>query len=137
MTSNEPNDGYPVLLEDWIRRDGLKCLTVKLCGNDPEWDFGRLLKVGLLVVANGVDWLSADFNCTVTNPAYVNADPPCPSEPPPGFEVRPPLRRMSSGHSPPTTWNKEAASMNWTSESPRWRFRKERLAATRPGPRER
>ena len=73
MTSNEPNDGYPVLLEDWIRRDGLKCLTVKLCGNDPEWDFGRLLKVGLLAVATGVDWLSADFNCTVTNPAYVNA----------------------------------------------------------------
>ena len=94
MTSNEPNDGYPVLLEDWIRRDGLKCLTVKLCGNDPEWDFGRLLKVGLLAVANGVDWLSADFNCAVTNPAYVNADPPCPSEPPPGFEVRPPLRRF-------------------------------------------
>jgi hypothetical protein len=46
---------------------------VKLRGNDAEWDFSRLLKVGSLAVANGADWLSADFNCTVNDPAYVNA----------------------------------------------------------------
>ena len=68
-----PNDGYPVLLEDWIRRDGLKCLKIKLRGNDSEWDLRRLLKVGSIAMANGVDWLSADFNCTVTDPEYVNA----------------------------------------------------------------
>ena len=71
-TGKEPNDGYPVLLEDWIRRDGLKCLKVKLRGNDADWDFGRLVKVGSIGFRNRVDWLSADFNCTVTDPQYVN-----------------------------------------------------------------
>ncbi len=73
LDGSEPDDGYPVLLSDWIRRDGLKCLKVKLRGNDPDWDYARLVKVGRLGAENGVDWLSADFNCTVSNPAYVNA----------------------------------------------------------------
>ena len=34
LTGDEPDDGYPVLLRDWIRRDGLKCLKVKLRGDD-------------------------------------------------------------------------------------------------------
>jgi len=72
LTGSEPDDGYPVLLGDWIRRDGLKCLKVKLRGNDAAWDCERLVKVGTLGVAQGVEWLSADFNCTVTEPAYVN-----------------------------------------------------------------
>src|SRR3954447_9221752 len=29
LTHDEPDDGYPVLLADWIQRDGLKCLKVK------------------------------------------------------------------------------------------------------------
>ncbi|HPD32491.1 MAG TPA: hypothetical protein PLL20_21060, partial [Phycisphaerae bacterium] len=33
LSGSEPEDGYPVLLLDWIRRDGLKCLKVKLRGN--------------------------------------------------------------------------------------------------------
>ena len=33
---SDPRDGYPVLLDDWITEDGLKCLKVKLRGNDPE-----------------------------------------------------------------------------------------------------
>lgn len=69
----EPRDGYPVLLEDWIRRDGLKCLKIKLRGNDAEWDYRRLVNVGAIGIRNEVDWLSADFNCTVTDPEYVNA----------------------------------------------------------------
>jgi L-alanine-DL-glutamate epimerase-like enolase superfamily enzyme len=72
LTGKEPDDGYPVLLEDWIQRDGLKCLKVKLRGNDANWDYGRLVKVGSIGLKNGVDWLSADFNCTVTDPRYVN-----------------------------------------------------------------
>jgi L-alanine-DL-glutamate epimerase-like enolase superfamily enzyme len=72
QTGSEPQDGYPVLLQDWIRREGLRCLKVKLRGNNPEWDYDRLLKVGRIAVDNGVDWLSADFNCTVTEPRYVN-----------------------------------------------------------------
>ena len=42
LTGREPNDGYPVLLADWIQRDGLKCLKVKLRGNDTAWDYDRL-----------------------------------------------------------------------------------------------
>ncbi len=72
LTGHEPIDGYPVLLADWIRRDSLKCLKVKLRGNDAQWDFHRLVKVGSVGMENGAEHLSADFNCTVTEPAYVN-----------------------------------------------------------------
>ncbi|MHC4489323.1 MAG: enolase C-terminal domain-like protein [Planctomycetota bacterium] len=72
LTGTEPDDGYPVLLPDWIKRDGLKCLKVKLRGNDSEWDYDRLVKVGEIALENNVPWLTSDFNCTVTEPAYVN-----------------------------------------------------------------
>ena len=72
LTGDEPDDGYPVLLPDWIRRDGLKCLKVKLRGNDAAWDYARLVRVGNIAIEGGALWLSADFNCTVTDPAYVN-----------------------------------------------------------------
>ncbi|MCP5517261.1 MAG: hypothetical protein H7A45_08410 [Verrucomicrobiales bacterium] len=68
-----PDDGHPFLLPDWIRTDGLKCLKVKLRGNDPTWDYHRLVRVGDIALTHDVEWLSADFNCTVTEPVYVNA----------------------------------------------------------------
>lgn len=71
-TGSEPADGYPVTLVDWIRTDGLTCLKVKLRGNDSQWDYDRMARVGRIAVEQGVQWLSADFNCTVTDPAYVN-----------------------------------------------------------------
>lgn len=71
LTGSEPHDGYPVLLRDWIRTDGLRCLKIKLRGNDAAWDYERIVRVGRLAIASGCDWLSADFNCTVTDPAYV------------------------------------------------------------------
>ena len=71
-TGSEPDDGYPVTLTEWIKRDGLNCLKVKLCGNDAEWDYDRLVRVGEIAIAGGVDWLTSDFNCLVTDPAYVN-----------------------------------------------------------------
>ena len=72
-TGSEPRDGHPVFLGDWIKRDGLKCLKVKLRGHDAAWDYERLVKVGLIALGQGVEWLTADFNCTVTDPEYVNA----------------------------------------------------------------
>ena len=72
LKGDEPDDGYPVLLRDWIRRDGLNCLKVKLRGDDPAWDYDRLTTVGKMSIEEGVDWLTSDFNCTVTDPAYVN-----------------------------------------------------------------
>ncbi len=71
LTGAEPADGYPVLLTDWITRDGLQCLKIKLRGTDPAWDYERLVRVGRIALAQDVAWLSADFNCTVTDPAVV------------------------------------------------------------------
>ncbi len=73
LNGGEPDDGVPVVLADWIRRDGLKCLKVKLRGDDQDWDYQRLVKVGRIAEAEGVHWLTTDFNCTVHEPAYVNA----------------------------------------------------------------
>jgi L-alanine-DL-glutamate epimerase-like enolase superfamily enzyme len=64
-------DGYPFFLKDWIETDGLKCLKVKLTGLDSVWDYARLTEVGKIAIENGVVWLTADFNCTVTDVSYV------------------------------------------------------------------
>jgi L-alanine-DL-glutamate epimerase-like enolase superfamily enzyme len=72
LKGDEPDDSYPVLLKDWIERDGLECLKIKLRGNDSAWDFDRLLAIGQLSIQTGVKWLTADFNCTVEDPQYVN-----------------------------------------------------------------
>jgi L-alanine-DL-glutamate epimerase-like enolase superfamily enzyme len=70
---DEPNDGYPVTLPQWIGRDGLRFLKIKLCGNDAAWDLDRIIRVGQIAISGGVTWLTCDFNCTVTEPSYVNA----------------------------------------------------------------
>jgi L-alanine-DL-glutamate epimerase-like enolase superfamily enzyme len=72
LTGNEPADGYPVVLRDWLRRDQLKCLKIKLRGNDARWDYERLTRVGTMAVEEQAQWLTADFNCTVAEPDYVN-----------------------------------------------------------------
>ena len=80
LTGEEPNDGYPVTLSDWIRRDGLTCLKIKLRGNDADWDYSRIVRVGCLAMNESPPGLgrgmagaalSVDFNCTVTDPQYV------------------------------------------------------------------
>jgi len=73
LSGTEPDDGHPVLLADWIRRDGLRCLKIKLRGTDPAWDYERLVRVGHIAIDCGVRHLSADFNCTVRDPAVVEA----------------------------------------------------------------
>ena len=72
LTGTEPTDGYPVLLRDWIRTDGLTCLKVKLRGNDAAWDYQRLVAIGNISLEEGIIWLTTDFNCMVTDPSYVN-----------------------------------------------------------------
>lgn len=68
----EPDDGYPVTLRDWITQDGHRFLKIKLCGTDSVWDTERIVQVGQIAMEQGVDWLTCDFNCTVTDPSYVN-----------------------------------------------------------------
>jgi len=71
-TGSEPDDGYPVTLVEWIKRDGLKCLKIKLRGNDAAWDYQRIVDVGNIAIAGNALWLTTDFNCTVSDPQYVN-----------------------------------------------------------------
>lgn len=73
LDGQQPNDGYPNTLEQWIERDRLTCLKVKLRGNDDQWDHQRIVDVWRIGASKGVRWISADFNCTVTDPEYVNA----------------------------------------------------------------
>lgn len=68
---DQPHDDLPVLLDDWITRDGLTCLKIKLRGNDAAWDYDRIVRVGRIALARGVRFLSVDFNCTVTDVTYV------------------------------------------------------------------
>ena len=51
----------------------LYCLKIKLKGTNAQWDYERIVKVGAIAIASGVDALSVDFNCTVKNPDYVNS----------------------------------------------------------------
>lgn len=71
LTGDGPDDGYPILLRDWIRRDGLNCLKIKLPGADAGWDYQRLLAIGKIAREEGVAHLCTDFNCTVDDPVYV------------------------------------------------------------------
>ncbi len=72
LNGSEPDDGYPVLLRDWIDRDGLNCLKIKLRGDDAAWDYDRLVAIGRIALEKDVEWLTTDFNCAVTEPEYVN-----------------------------------------------------------------
>ncbi len=36
ITDSDPQDGMPVSLDQWIKRDGVFCLKVKLRGTDAE-----------------------------------------------------------------------------------------------------
>jgi L-alanine-DL-glutamate epimerase-like enolase superfamily enzyme len=45
VTDEDPHDGLPVSLEEWIERDGLTCFKVKLRGTDIEWDVQRTAAV--------------------------------------------------------------------------------------------
>jgi len=67
----DPADGYPLYLTDWIERDGLRCLKVKLGGQEAEADGSRLIRVGEFGMPRGVTALSADFNCTAPSQEYV------------------------------------------------------------------
>ncbi len=72
INTPQPDDNEPVLLRDWIDRDGIRCLKIKLRGNDASWDYQRLINIGRIAKTRGKYWLTVDFNCTVTDPSYVN-----------------------------------------------------------------
>ena len=69
-------DGLPETLGEWILRDGLTHLKIKLAGDDLEWDVARVLGVHQVAMATrpelGQDWaFSLDFNERCQNEDYV------------------------------------------------------------------
>ena len=69
LTGDEPDDGYPVLLRDWIRRDGLTCLKSNSAGMTGTGTMQRLAEGRAdRALRKRRSWLSADFNCTVSRP---------------------------------------------------------------------
>ena len=45
IDASDPEDGIPVSLDDWVERDGLTCLKIKLLGADLAWDIERTIEV--------------------------------------------------------------------------------------------
>ena len=77
LTEDDPDDGLPVSLDQWIQYEGLRCLKIKLCGTDLEWDLSRLLEVFQLARSEqeslAIDelWLTADTNEMCETPQYM------------------------------------------------------------------
>ncbi|HNQ35739.1 MAG TPA: enolase C-terminal domain-like protein, partial [bacterium] len=71
------NDGYPETLPEWINRDGLTHLKIKLNGSDLDWDVNRVLAIDRtcreVQAARGVEqwYYSADFNERCPNVRYL------------------------------------------------------------------
>ncbi len=68
VTGDDPDDGLPVSLDQWIERDGLICYKVKLTGADIDSDVARTVEVAQVIDENrdliGGDrfYLSTDSN---------------------------------------------------------------------------
>ncbi|RJS84236.1 hypothetical protein CW702_02745 [Candidatus Bathyarchaeota archaeon] len=68
VDESDPRDGLPVSLDEWIRRDGVYCLKVKLSGVDVDWDVKRTKEVAevahQVLSEKGIEhfYLSADAN---------------------------------------------------------------------------
>jgi len=77
LTADDPEDGYPVSLDQWIERDGVFCLKLKLNGRDIEWDLSRtadVVSVAQEVLGEkGISelYLTVDFNEVCESPEYV------------------------------------------------------------------
>jgi len=77
LDDSDPQDGIPNCLEDWVAREGMYCLKVKLRGNDLDWDVERTIAVhdigreelGKLGMAEL--HLTADTNEQCESPQYI------------------------------------------------------------------
>ncbi|WP_439620862.1 enolase C-terminal domain-like protein [Gemmata sp.] len=70
-------DGLPESLDEWIARDGLTHLKIKLNGDDLDWDVHRVVHIdkvaseALRLRAGSGLWYSLDFNERCQNVAYL------------------------------------------------------------------
>lgn len=77
LDDSDPADGYPNCLADWIAREGMYCLKVKLRGNDLDWDIDRMMRVyeigreELGKLGMTTMHLTADTNEQCASPDYI------------------------------------------------------------------
>jgi L-alanine-DL-glutamate epimerase-like enolase superfamily enzyme len=79
VTDKFPQDGIPNSLDDWIERDGVYCLKVKLNGRDLAWDLDRTQQVSRvyqeartrLPTLPARPYLTADTNEQCESPDYI------------------------------------------------------------------
>lgn len=77
IADEDPKDGLPVSLDQWIRYEHLHCLKVKLRGSDLDWDVNRMLDVARIAREEqarlGLQglWFSADTNEQCQSPEYI------------------------------------------------------------------
>ena len=67
-------DGLPETLQEWIKRDALSHLKIKLAGDDFDWDLDRVLKIHATAISTrpGGEWsYSLDFNERCESAEYV------------------------------------------------------------------
>ena len=75
--TDDPEDGLPVTLGEWIKADGLTHLKIKLAGDNFEWDVERVAAVDRAAVEAQTErgceqWVySLDFNEKCENVDYV------------------------------------------------------------------
>jgi len=75
--NDDPKDGLPVSLDQWIAFEGVHCLKIKLCGNDLNWDLDRLISVakvarqGHAKLGTKEVWYTADTNEMCDSPEYM------------------------------------------------------------------
>jgi L-alanine-DL-glutamate epimerase-like enolase superfamily enzyme len=77
ITDEDPQDGVPNCLEDWIASEGVYCLKVKLRGTDLDWDIDRTMAVydiGVSELGKRGETkmhLTADTNEQCESPEYI------------------------------------------------------------------
>lgn len=74
ITADDPDDGLPVSLQQWIERDGLFCFKVKLSGKDTEADVTRTIEIAQ-VIDEMRDQLGADRFYLSTDSNEMNESP--------------------------------------------------------------
>jgi len=77
VDDSDAKDGLPNSLDEWIKRDGLFCLKVKLRGIDLEWDIARMLEVARIArevrrqIGERTLYFTADTNEMCDRPEYM------------------------------------------------------------------
>ncbi len=67
----EPGPWFPATLEEWLDKDRLSRLKIKLRGTDFDWDCERMVNVADVALPRGVTMFGVDFNGMVADPAYL------------------------------------------------------------------